>query len=283
MENQIILYQAEDETTSLEVRVEDETVWLSQAQMAELFQTSSQNITIHVKNVFKEKELYENRTCKDSLQVQKEGKRKVNRKIKLYNLDVIISVGYRVKSMRGTQFRIWANKVLKDYLLKGYAVNNRIDKLENDMHTVKNQLEKIDFQIHTSLPPNEGIFFNGQVFDAWVFATDLMKNAKESIILIDNYVDEQVLLLLSKRRKYVSAKIYTKNLSKQFQLDLKKHNSQYPEIQVRKFSDSHDRFLIIDEKEIYHIGASLKDLGKKWFAFSKISIPPDKILDNLPK
>jgi hypothetical protein len=283
MENQIILYQAEDETTSLEVLVEDESVWLTQAQMAELFQTSSQNITIHIKNVFKEKELYEIRTCKDSLHVQKEGKRKVTRKIKLYNLYVIISVGYRVKSLRGTQFRIWANQVLKDHLLRGYSINKRVDRIEDQVNNINQKLEKIDFQIQASLPPNEGIFFNGQVFDAWVFATDLVKTAKKSIILIDNYVDEQVLLLLSKRRKNVNAKIYTKNLSKQFRLDVKKHNSQYPDIQVKQFSNSHDRFLILDETDIYHIGASLKDLGKKWFAFSKINLPAAKIMEKIPK
>ncbi|MFW6020224.1 MAG: DNA-binding protein, partial [Bacteroidales bacterium] len=144
-------------------------------------------------------------------------------------------------------------------------------------------LEKIDFQIHANLPPNEGIFFNGQIFDAWVFVTDLVRTAKQNILLIDNYVDEQVLLLLSKRNKNVTAKIYTQNLTKQFRLDLKKHNSQYPEIEVTKFNNSHDRFLILDNKDVYHIGASLKDLGKKWFAFSKINISAGKILGNLPE
>ena len=279
MENQIILYQSEDESTSLEVRVEDETVWLTQAQMAELFQTTRNNITLHIKNIFKEKELWVNSVCKDSLLTASDGKKY---KTKLYNLDVIISVGYRVKSLRGTQFRIWANQVLKDHLLKGYSINKRVDRIEDRVDTINHKLEKIDFQIQASLPPNEGIFFNGQVFDAWVFATDLIKTAKKSIILIDNYVDEQVLLLLSKRRKDVRAKIYSKNLSKQFQLDVKKHNNQYPEIQVCKFSDSHDRFLILDQEKVYHIGASLKDLGKKWFAFSEIKISVDKILENLP-
>ena len=219
MENQIIRYQSEDESTSLEVRVEDETVWLTQAQMVELFQSTKQNISLHINNVYKENELVFDSTVKEYLTVQTEGMRTVNRKLKFYNLDVIISVGYRVKSKRGTQFRIWANKILKDYLLKGYAVNHRIDSLENEMHTVKKKLHEIDFQIHANLPPNEGIFFNGQIFDAWVFVTDLVRKAKQSILLIDNYVDEQVLLLLSKRKKNVSAKIYTQNLTKQFRLD----------------------------------------------------------------
>ena len=282
MENQIVLYQAEDKSTSLEVRVEDETVWLTQAQMMELFHSTKQNISLHINNVYKENELTFESTVKEYLTVQKEGKREVKRKLRFYNLDVIISVGYRVKSKRGTQFRIWANKVLKDYLLKGYVVNHRIDRLENDMSTIKSKLEKIDFQIQTSLPPNEGIFFNGQIFDAWIFVTDLVRSAKHSILLIDNYVDEQVLLLLSKREENVRAKIYTQNLTNQFQLDLKKHNSQYAEIKVTQFSNSHDRFLILDNSEVYHIGASLKDLGKKWFAFSKINIPAEKILENLP-
>jgi hypothetical protein len=196
---------------------------------------------------------------------------------------MIISIGYRVNSIRGTQFRIWANQVLKDYLLKGYTVNHRIDKLETEMHDVKNKLHEVDFHIKTALPPSEGIFFNGQIFDAWLFASNLVKSAKQNIVLVDNYVDESVLLLLSKRKTSVTAKIYTKKLTQQFQVDLKKHNSQYPEITVQQFSNSHDRFLILDSKEIYHIGASLKDLGKKWFAFSKINIPPSKIMENLPK
>jgi len=282
MENQIVLYQAEDQSTSLEVRVEDETVWLTQAQIVDLFASSKANVSEHIANIFNSGELTKSKTVRNFRTVRREGSRKVIRALTYYNLDLIISIGYRVNSKRGVQFRIWANKVLKDYLLKGYAVNHRIDRLENDMYTVKNKLEKIDFQIQTSLPPNEGIFFNGQIFDAWIFVTDLVRSAKHSILLIDNYVDEQVLLLLSKRKENVRAKIYTQNLTNQFQLDLKKHNSQYPEIKVTQFSTSHDRFLILDNSEVYHIGASLKDLGKKWFAFSKINIPAEKILENLP-
>ncbi|MFH2096028.1 MAG: RhuM family protein, partial [Bacteroidota bacterium] len=268
MKNEIILYQPDELSTKLEVRIEDETVWLTQAQMAELFQTSPQNITIHIRNIYKEHELQQHATCKYYLQVQKEGIRNVRRKILLYNLDVIISVGYRVKSIRGTQFRIWANNIIKEYLLKGYVVNNRIERLENDVHNIKNRLDKIDLQLNTSLPPNQGIYFDGQIFDAYVFVSDLIKSAKKSIILIDNYVDESVLNMLTKRAEKVSATIYTHKISKQLQQDLQKHNSQYPAIQIKTYSRSHDRFLILDEKEVYHIGASLKDLGKKWFAFS---------------
>mgnify|MGYP006284955379 FL=1 len=278
MENQIVFYQAEDKSTSLEVRVEDETVWLNRHQIAELFNRDIKTIGKHISNALKEE-------LKDCSVVAKFATTASDGKIynvEHYSLDMVLSVGYRVKSNRGIQFRIWANKVLKDYLLKGYVVNHRIDRLENDMYTVKNKLEIIDFQIQTSLPPNEGIFFNGQIFDAWLFVTDLVRSAKHCILLIDNYVDEQVLLLLSKRKGNVRAKIYTQNLTNQFQLDLKKHNSQYPEIKVTQFSNSHDRFLILDNSEVYHIGASLKDLGKKWFAFSKINIPAEKILENLP-
>lgn len=281
MDNQIILYQAEDETTSLEVRLENETVWLNRHQISYLFDRDIKTIGKHINNVFNENELEKSLTVANFATVQNEGGRIVERQIEYYNLDVIISVGYRVKSKRGTQFRIWANKVLKDFLLKGYAVNHRLSQLENDMHTVKNKLNEFDLHIKTALPPSEGIFFNGQVFDAWVFATDLVKTARKSIVLIDNFVDEQVLLLLSKRKKNVSAKIYSMNLSKQFRLDLKKHNSQYPEIYMQKFNKSHDRFLIIDEQEIYHIGASLKDLGKKWFAFSKMNMESLEILSKL--
>ena len=276
-QGEIILYQP-DETVKLEVRMEDETVWLTQAQMVELFCSTKQNISLHINNIFKEGELAEKATVKEYLTVRTEGNRNVKRKITCYNLDVIISVGYRVKSVRGTQFRIWANSVLKEYLLKGYSINQRLSELEK---TVALHSEKIDFFVRTSLPPVEGIFFDGQIFDAYKFATDLIKSAKESIVLIDNYVDESVLLMLSKRNPGVSATIYTQKITAQLQLDLDKHNDQYPPINIRTYRNSHDRFLIVDDKEVYHIGASLKDLGKKLFAFSKLEIDPGLITDKL--
>ncbi|MFZ4414030.1 MAG: virulence RhuM family protein [Bacteroidales bacterium] len=279
--DEIIIYQSDDLSTHLEVRVEDETVWLSQAQMVELFNSTKQNISLHINNIFNEKELISDSTVKEYLTVQKEGLRNVKRKLSVYNLDVIISVGYRVKSQRGTQFRIWANKILKEYLLKGYAINQRLERIEDDVHILKRKVEEFDFQIKTSLPPNEGIFFEGQVFDAHIFIYDLIKSAKKSIILIDNYVDENVLILLSKRNENISALIYTANFTKQLQLDLHQHNAQYPQIEIKTFTKSHDRFLIIDQSKVYHIGASLKDLGKKWFAFSKIELEPDEILKKL--
>lgn len=279
MKNEIILYHPDNQPNlHVEVKVEDETVWLTQAQMVELFDATKQNISLHIKNIYKDEELLENTTVKDYLTVQKEGSRSIKRKVRIYNLDVIISVGYRVKSKRGTQFRIWANSVLKDYLLKGYAVNHRMEQLEKKVMQHDKQIELL---INTSLPPNEGIFYDGQIFDAYTFAADIIKTAKKKIVLVDNYIDETVLTLLSKRIKGVKAEVFTQNISKQLKLDLEKHNAQYHPIEIYKFTKSHDRFLIIDQKEVYFIGASLKDLGKKWFAFSKINIDAVEFLKKL--
>jgi hypothetical protein len=262
--NEIVLYQP-DNTISLEVRLENETVWLTQAQMAELFQKDRTVITRHINNIFKEGEL------------EFEGNvhflhfANSDRPIGLYDLDVIISVGYRVKSKVGTQFRRWANAVLKDYILRGYAVNQRIERLEE---RVSEHDQQIKFFVRTALPPTQGIFYDGQIFDAYVFAADLVKSAKESILLIDNYIDESVLLLLSKRKADVTARILTRQISRVLATDLAKHNQQYPPITIKESSRFHDRFLIIDGT-VYHIGASLKDLGKKLFAFSKLEVPAE--------
>ena len=259
-QGEIILYQP-DETVKLEVRMENETVWLTQTQIAELFERDRTVITKHINNVFKEKEL-EEKSNVQFLHIANSDK-----PVKFFSLDVIISVGYRVKSFRGTQFRQWANSVLKEYLLKGYSVNQRLNDMGKELAEIKDTLyehsKKIDFFVRTSLPPVEGIFFDGQIFDAYKFATDLIRSARKSLLLIDNYVDETVLLMLSKRNPGVSATIYTQKLTAQFQLDLDKHNDQYPPISIRTYRNSHDRFLIVDDKEVYHIGASLKDLGKK--------------------
>ena len=229
--------------------------------------------------MFKENELSESATVKYSLTVQQEGKRIVKRNVAYYNLDVIISVGYRVKSQRGVEFRQWATRILKDYLLKGYAINRRIEQLEK---TVADHTEKIDFFIRTSLPPVEGIFYDGQIFDAYAFATDLIKSAKKNIVLIDNYVDETTLLMLSKRMQDVEATIYTNKVDKRLQLDIQKHNEEYTPIKLFEYKQAHDRFLLIDT-EVYHIGASLKDLGKKWFAFSRSHIEPTELLERINK
>ena len=273
---EIILYQP-NETIRLEVRLEEESVWLSIDDMAKLFDRDKSVIGKHIRNIFKEEELF-----RDSVWAKFAYTASDNKvyQVDYYNLDVIISVGYRVKSKQGTRFRQWANQVLKDYLLKGYSINHRLQALER---TVADHSQKIDFFVRTALPPIEGVFYNGQIFDAYKFATDLIKSAKHSLVLIDNYVDETTLLMLSKRNEGVSATIYTAKISQQLQLDIEKHNDQYPPIQIRTYKESHDRFLLIDGKEVYHIGASLKDLGKKLFAFSKMNAPAGffiKLLEN---
>ena len=276
-QGEIILYQP-DESVRMEVRIEDETVWLTQAQIAELFETKRQAITKHLKNIFQSGELNENSVCSILELTASDGK---SYKTKTYNLDAIISVGYRVNSKNATLFRRWASQVLKDYLLKGHVINQRISNLEQrvdakflsyDMQLTRLN-EKVDFFVRTSLPPVEGIFFDGQIFDAYAFATNLIKSAKNSLILIDNYIDENTLLMLSKRTTGVDATIYTQRITPQLQLDLTRHNNLYPPINIRTYRQAHDRFLIIDRSDVYHIGASLKDLGKKLFAFSKMDIP----------
>jgi len=282
MENNILVsYTSGTETQPIDVLIENDTVWLTQLQMVQLFQSTKQNISLHINNLFKEGELDEDSTVKEYLTVQNEGGRKVSRNIKLYNLDVIISVGYRVKSTTGTQFRLWANKILKDYLLKGYAINHRIEVLEKKVSSIEIKNTEFQLLINSNLSPQQGVFFEGELFDAHVLISKIIKSAHYSILLFDNYIDETVLTQLAKKNKGVSVKIYTKSISRQLQLDVEKFNKQYDSLQVFEFDKAHDRFLIIDQKEIYHLGASLKDLGKKWFAFSKLHIDPDLILGKL--
>jgi hypothetical protein len=268
MKNEIILYQADELLERIEVIMENETVWLSQQQMAVLFNQTKQNISLHINNCFREKELERKASVKESLTVQKEGIRVVKRKIEYYNLDVIISVGYRVKSKQGTQFRIWATNVLRDYLLKGYALNQRMNRMENNFENLSNEVNKISLQIQSNQLPNQGIFFDGQVFDAYQFTSKIIRSAKKNIVLIDNYIDETTLTHLSKKEKNVQVTLLCKKNNTQLQLDIEKANEQYGNFEFKTFAKSHDRFLIIDQKEVYHLGASLKDLGKKWFAFS---------------
>ncbi len=269
IKGEIVMYQP-DETIRLEVRVEDETVWLSQAQMADLFKATKQNISLHINNIYDEGELERIATVKDYLTVQKEGKRMVNRHVNLYNLDVIISVGYRVKSVRGTRFRQWANRILKEYLLNGYSVNRRFEYIEQRLAATE---QKIDFFVRSSLPPVEGIFYDGQIFDAYARIINLIKQAKHSIILIDNYINVDTLMMLSNRSSGVTATIYTRQLNQQQQLDLQRHNQQYPPIDIHTTQRNHDRFLIIDDV-VYLFGASLKDAGKKLFAYIKMQETP---------
>ena len=267
---EIVMYQP-DETIKLEVRLEDETVWLTQAQMAELFGTGRQAVTKHLQNIYECKELKKEATSSILELVRQEGNRKVKRKIEFYNLDAIISVGFRVNTKRGIEFRQWANGVLKQYLLRGYSINQRMFDIEQKVVEqgleVKELREKVDFFVRSSLPPVEGIFYDGQIFDAYRFVSDLIRRAKQKVVLIDNYVDDTVLTLLDKRGEGVTSTIYTQHVSSQFQLDVDRHNAQYAPITVEHFNRAHDRFLLIDD-EVYHIGASLKDLGKKWFAFT---------------
>ena len=277
MKNEIIIYHPDNLTERIEVKLEDETVWLSQQQMAILFNQTKQNISLHIQNCFKEKELEKNSTVKEYLIVQLEGNRNVKRKIEFYNLDIIISVGYRVKSIQGTQFRIWANSVLKNYLLRGFAVNNRLNRLEDHLVGLTKKVDQIDLQINTKLIPTQGVYMDGQVFDAYELTSRIIRSAKQRIVLIDNYIDEQTFTQLAKKQPDVWVSILNKTsitgenyASKQLALDLKKANEQLGNFEVIPFSKSHDRFLIIDHSEVYHLGASLKDLGKKWFAFTKL-------------
>ena len=271
------MYQP-DETIRLEVRVEDETVWLTQQQMAELFLTTKQNVSLHINNIYDERELEEAATVKDYLTIRKEGNRTVKRHVKLYNLDVIISVGYRVKSLRGTRFRQWANRILKNYLLNGYSINQRFEYIEQRLSSAE---QKIDFFVRSSLPPVEGIFYDGQIFDAYAHIISHIKQAKHSIVLIDNYINVDTLMMLSNRDTNVSATIYTRQLSQQQQLDLQRHNQQYPPIAINTCQHNHDRFLIVDDV-VYLFGASLKDAGKKLFAYIKMQeTSPQELLSNI--
>jgi hypothetical protein len=273
-EKTIITYQSESTSNQIEVRIEDETVWLNRNQIAILFDRDIKTIGKHINNAIKE-ELSGVSVVANFATTAKDGK---VYQVAYFNLDMILSVGYRVKSSRGVEFRKWSNAVLKSYLLKGYALQNRVEAIEKRVYEQEFKIEQL---LHTNLPVQQGIFFDGQLFDAYVFVSDLVKSAKKSIILIYNYVDETVLLLLSKRNDSVKATIYTEKITPQFQLDIKKHNAQYEPVGVEIEKKSHDRFLIIDENQVYHLGASVKDLGKKWFAFSRLHIDPNSILTRL--
>jgi hypothetical protein len=275
MKNEIILYRQNELAEHIEVRLDEdnETFWLTQEQIAQIFERDRTVISKHLKNIFKNQELDEKVVSAFFAHTTQHGAvigKTQSKKVKYYNLDVILSVGYRVNSKKGTQFRVWANRVLKEYLLKGYAVNNRMNRLEDNLEHIKNKVDQIELQVNSQLIPTQGVFFNGQIFDAYELMSKIIRSAKKEIILIDNYIDDTVLTHLAKRAENVVVTIYTKSISKALKLDLEKHNSQYPPIQIQELRDSHDRFLIIDRKELYHVGASLKDLGKKWFAFSKM-------------
>ena len=277
--NEIILYQP-DETVKLEVRISEETVWLNRKQMACLFGRDVKTIGKHIANALAE-ELLNISVVANFATTARDGK---TYNVEYYNLDMILSVGYRVKSRQGVLFRQWANSILKDYLLRGYALNNRLERIENQLENQQKQIadhqQKIDFFVRTSLPPVEGIFYDGNMLEPFAFVNKLIRSARERIVLIDNYVDETVLLRLAERVENVQAKIYTQRTSPSFNVALAQHNNQYAPIDLCLFTQSHDRFLIIDN-EVYHIGASIKDLGKKWFAFCKMELQANEILEKL--
>ena len=276
--NEIVIYQP-DETIRLEVRLENDTVWLTQLKIAELFGVQKSAISKHIKNIFVSGELCMNSTVSKMETVQIEGIRTVVRMQEYFNLDVIIAVGYRVNSVRATQFRIWATKILKEYLLQGYSVNARLSHLEGTMYhklsSFDNRIErlekKVDFFVQTQTPPLQGVFFEGQLWDACSLVEKLIARAKSSILLIDSWVSVETLDMLAKKNSGVAVSIVTsKHGNKLASSDIAKFNTQYPVLTIKESAAFHDRFLILDDKEIYLIGASLKDLGKKCFAFTKM-------------
>lgn len=285
-DNEIILYQP-DSTLKLEVRLENETVWLTQQQIADLFGTKRPAITKHLTNIYRSGELEEKSTCSILEHMGNDGTQRYT--TKYYNLDAILSVGYRVNSRNATLFRQWANKVLKDYLMRGYSINQRLLYMENRIdHRLSehdNQIaelnNRMDFFVRTSLPPREGIFFDGQIFDAYALMCDLVRSARRRIVMVDNYIDDSIFRQLDKRGPGVTATIFTPTINKILKQDLVRHNDQYAPIEIKSYSKAHDRFLIIDD-DVYHVGASFKDLGKKLFAFSKMeAMPADDIIKHL--
>lgn len=288
LHGEIVIYKANNDV-KIEVVLNDETVWLSQSQIVQLFQSSKANISEHIKSIYHQNELDKDSTVRNFRTVRVEGNREVFRNITYYNLDVIISVGFRVNTKIGIHFRRWANGILKNNLLKGYSINQRIDYIENKFdnklynHDVqlKEISEQINYFVQKSIPPVQGVFYGGEIFEAYKFMTGLIKMANETIIVIDNYIDESVLTMLDKRKDGVMATIYTDKISNQLKLDLDRHNKQYSVIEIQTVKDIHDRFVIIDNEDVFHIGASLKDLGKKLFSFSKLNLPADVLLKGL--
>lgn len=295
VQGEVIFYQP-DNTMRLEVRLEDETVWLTQQQMVTLFQSSKANVSEHIRNIYDQGELEQEATVRNFRTVRKEGNRMVNRTLTYYNLDAIISVGFRVNTKRGIMFRQWANRTLKEYLLRGYAfhqqmiamqrqIDVRLEEQNERLSAVENHLhehdQKFDMIVKTPELPNEGVFFDGQIFDAFKLVMQLIKSAEHRIILIDNYINEDILTMFDQRANGVTACIYTARIDSAMQLAIQRHDAQYDPIPVNVFRMSHDRWLIIDDK-VYHFGASLKDLGKKWFGVSLYQdITPEELLPKI--
>ena len=278
-EKSVVIYRSNDGEIQLEVILYNETLWLDVHQMSQLFDRDEKTVRKHINKALIE-ELRDEVVVANFATTTKHGAiagKNQTHDVSFYNLYMIFSVGYRVKSQRGIDFRKWANMVLKNYVLNGYAVNNRLDRLEVKVFKLEEKTTEMENELKGQLPPHEGIFYDGQIFDAFVFTMGLIKQAKNEIILIDNYIDETVLTMLDNRNPNVSATIYTANFNTKLQLALAKHNSQYQPINIQVLNKFHDRFLIIDD-DVYWIGASLKDLGKRVFAFSKMGIPKEKIL-----
>ena len=271
MTTEMKLYQSEDLQVKLDVLVENETVWLSQAQIAALFGVQKSAISKHLKNIFDSGELHQEAVVSKMETTASDGKQYST---KFYNLDAVLSVGYRVNSIYATHFRIWANNVLKEYILRGASVNQRFGHIERRLFVNESELQsvnrKIDQLVQTALPPKQGVFFDGQIFDAYQFVSDLIRSAKNSIVLIDNYADDTVLTQLTKRADGVTATVCVSRLTEAFRLDIERHNRQYPPVQLRVLSAVHDRFLLLDDNILYTFGASFKDLGKKLFCFTLI-------------
>ena len=281
-EKSVIIYRSSDGAVQLEVILYNETLWLDVFQMSQLFDRDEKTVRKHINKALAE-ELNDEVVVAKFATTTKHGAiegKKQTHDVCFYNLYMIFSVGYRVKSQRGIDFRKWANMVLKNYVLHGYAINNRLDRLEVKVFRLEEKTTEIETEIKGQLPPHEGIFYNGQIFDAYSFISDLIRMAKKEIILIDNYIDDSVLKILNKREDGVSATIYTTHISENLKLDLDKHNSQYQPINIERFNKSHDRFLIIDD-EVYLIGASIKDLGKKVSTFIKLSIQKEEFLQKI--
>jgi hypothetical protein len=284
--NEILLYQGNESPVRIEVYIALDSVWLNRNQLATLFRRDVKTIGKHINNIFNEEELDMHLVVAKFATTTDHGAIKGKTQTKLvefYNLDVIISVGYRVKSREGTIFRIWASKILKDYLMKGYAIYHRTEQLEKNVFQINNRLQRMEVVLKTNELPSYGIFFNNQIFDAYVFFSELIERAETSIILMDNYIDHTVLLQLAKRKKNVTATIYTERIPAALSLDLEKHNRQYSPIEIHRIQNVHDRFLVIDEKELYHIGASIKDLGKRWFAFSRMDSLTEQVLESIER
>jgi hypothetical protein len=284
---EIVLYQPND-NIRLEVRLQDETVWLTQQQMAELFNTTRNNITLHIGNIFKEGELEVNSVRKESLLTAADGKKY---RTKFYNLDVIISVGYRVKSQVGTRFRQWALAVLKDYLLRGYAVHQQVmalqqinlridaqnDRIARIEGALDQQQQQLDFVVRANEKPEELLIPTGCVWDAYMFVCDLIRSAEKRIILVDNFVDERVLTMLDKRNKGVSAEVHTRYYE-QTKLDFDKHNQQYEPISYVQLPHAvHDRYLIVDN-DVWLLGTSVKDMGRSLCTIIKVGFTPETVM-----